>query len=100
MGVLTRRKDLADGTVFNRLRRSTDNGTWLIAIPHHINGKEFLRGEFQDNLLLWYGIVSLNLPTDCDGCGKFFWCHMLYCSPRGTLFWHRTTTLLSNGAPF
>ena len=37
---------------------------------HCLSGMELSREEFQDNLLLRYGILPLNLPIDCDGCGK------------------------------
>ena len=67
---LDRMKDLVDGAGFNCLWRATDNGSWLTAILQRPNGTELSRGEFQDNLLLQYGLLPLNLPTDCDGCGK------------------------------
>ena len=65
-------KKLMDRSELNGLRRATENGAWLTAIPNCLNGTELSREEFQDNLLLWYGIVPLNLPVDCDGCGKNF----------------------------
>ena len=65
-------KELADGAVLNRLLQTTENGAWLTAIHHRLNGAELTWEEFQDNILLWYGIVTLNLPTDCYGCGKKF----------------------------
>ena len=37
---LIRRKELTDGTGLNRLRQATDNGAWLTAIPHCLNGTE------------------------------------------------------------
>ena len=69
---LMRRKDLADGAGLNQLHRATENGVWLTAIPHCLNSRELSREEFQDNLLLQYDIVPLNLPTGCDGCGNKF----------------------------
>ena len=50
--VLTRRKELVDRTGLNCLRRATENGAWLTAMPHHLNSTEFSREEFKDNLLL------------------------------------------------
>ena len=68
--MLLRQKELVDRAGLNRLRRATDNGAWLAAIPHCLNGTYFSSEEFQNNLLLRYGIVFLNLPTDFDGFGK------------------------------
>ena len=87
---LKRRKELADRAELNSFWRAMENGAWLTAIPHHLNSMELSREEFQDNLLLCYGIVPLNLITDCDGCGKKFSVpHALSC-PKGGLFmaWH------------
>ena len=70
--VLLIRKELAYGAGLNRLWQATKNGAWLTAIPHCLNGTDFSREKIQDNLLLWYGIVTLNLPTYCDGCVKKF----------------------------
>ena len=67
---LTRRKDQSYGAVLNRPRKSTEDGERLTSIPHGLNNTELSREEFQDNLLLKYGIVTLNLPTYCDGCDK------------------------------
>ena len=67
---LARMKDLVDGAGLNCLWRATDNGSWLTAILQRLNGTELSREELQDNLLLQYGIFPLNLPTECDGCGK------------------------------
>ena len=65
----------------------TGNIEWacLKAIPHRLNGIGLSREKFQYNLLLQYGIVPLNLPADCDGCGKNFSVpHSLSC-PKGGL---------------
>ena len=70
--VILRRKELAGGVIQNRLRWATENGDWLTAIPHRLNVTDLSREEFQDNLIPQYGILTLNLPTDCDGCGKKF----------------------------
>ena len=79
-----RRKDLVDGAVLNRLQRAIENGAWLTAIHHRLKGAKFSWEEYQENLLLRYGIVPLKLPTDCDGCGKKFLVpHALSCPKRG-----------------
>ena len=39
--VLTRQKELEDEAGLNRLRKETENGAWLTAIPHCLNGTEF-----------------------------------------------------------
>ena len=88
--VILIRKELEDRVGLNCLRQATYNGAYLTAIPHRLNGMGFSWEEFQDNLLLWYGIVPLNIPTDCDGCGKKFSVpHALSC-PKGGLVmaWH------------
>ena len=87
--VLTIMKELVDGVGLNCLWRSMQNGAWLMDITHHLNGTELSRKEFKDNLLLHYIIVPLNLPIDCDGCGKKFSVpHALSC-PKGDLVLER-----------
>ena len=49
--VLTRRKDLSDRAVLNRLRQATENGSWITAISHRLNITELPWEEFQDNIL-------------------------------------------------
>ena len=88
--MLMRQKYLADRAGLNRLRRATYNGDCLTATPHCLNGTELSREEFQDNILLQYGIVLLNLPTECDCCSKrLLVTHDLSC-PKGGLVleWH------------
>ena len=41
IGDLARRNQLAGGQERNYLHKATRNGTWLSAVPHHINGTEF-----------------------------------------------------------
>ena len=41
--------------------------------------------EFQDNILLQYGIVPLKLPTYCDICGKKFLVPNVLSFPKGGL---------------
>ena len=89
--VLWRRKEMVDGMGLNRLRLETDNWAWLTAIPHCLNGTELSWEEFQDNLLLRYGIVPLNLPTDSNGCGKKFLLPHALSSPKGGLFLTRNS---------
>ena len=80
---MTRRKDLGDGAILNCLRRATENGEWIKAIPHCLNGTEFSREKFKENILLQYGIVTLNFRTYCGGFGKkIFVPHALSC-PKG-----------------
>ena len=82
---LTRQKDQEDGSGLNRLRKETENGGFLTDITHHLNSTEVSWEEFQENLLLRYGIVNLNLPTDCDVYGKKLLVpHALSC-PKGGL---------------
>ena len=40
---MTRRKDMADGSVLNCYWRATDNGEWITSIRHCLNGKELSR---------------------------------------------------------
>ena len=45
--------------------------------------------EFQENIIIHYGIVPLNIPTDCDSWGKkFLVSHALSC-PKGGLILER-----------
>ena len=41
---LTQLKELAYRAVLNCLQKATDNGAWLTAIPHHLNGTELSWG--------------------------------------------------------
>ena len=61
---------MTDRAGLSFLRWAMENGTWLTVITQSLNGTELSREEFQDNIFLRYGIVPLNLPNDCDGCGK------------------------------
>ena len=38
--VLSRQKELADVAGLNLLQRATENGSWLTAMPHRLNGTE------------------------------------------------------------
>ena len=83
--VLTIMKELVNGVGLNRPWQAMENGAWLMDITHQLNGTELSREESKDNLLLQYIILPLNLPTECDGCGKKFSVpHALSC-PKGGL---------------
>ena len=70
ISALTIRKDMVYGSSLNRLCGETNNGAWLTSFIRRLNSIDFSREEFQENLLLQYGVVPLNLPTDCSSCGK------------------------------
>ena len=82
---LARQNDLARGQDRNRLHGSTRNDAWLRAVPHRLNGMELSRKEFQDNLRLKYGLMPLNIPATCDGCGKRFSIENALSCPKGDL---------------
>ena len=65
-------------------------GHGLRIFPRIPNITEWSREEFQDNLILRYGIVPLNPPTDCDGCVKNFSVPHALSLPKGGIFleWH------------
>ena len=88
--LLSRQKDLSDGVVLNHIRRAMANGAWITAIPHCLNVTELSCEDFQDNLLLRYIIVLLNVPTEFDGCSKkFLFPYALSCAKgRLVLAWH------------
>ena len=70
----------------SRLKRSTWIRACLIYMFHCLNGMDFSREEFWDNLCLWYGLIPLNLPTDCSGFKKKFTVdHTLPCPKEGLL---------------
>ena len=49
-----------------------------------VNGTELSSKEFQDNLLIWYGIVTLEILTDYNVCGnKILLPHALSCPKVG-----------------
>ena len=70
LGELARHKELVGGQERNRLHRVMRNLAWLSAIPHRLNGMELSLGEFRDNLCLRYRLMTQDIPTTCDGCGK------------------------------
>ena len=90
LGELSRLKELAGVQEKNRLHRATGNVAWLSAVPHRLNGTEFSREEFRDNLCLRYGLMPQDIPATCDGCGKRFLIeHALSCPKGGlVLAWH------------
>ena len=72
MAELARQKELAGGQERNRLHRATSNGEWLRAVTHRLNGTELSREEFRYNICLRYGLMTQDIPTTCDACGKKF----------------------------
>jgi hypothetical protein len=67
-----------------RMRRSTQTGAWLTAMPNALNGTELSEEEFRDNLRLRFGLHPLSLPAQCDGCNqKFTVEHALSCKKGG-----------------
>ena len=85
LGDLARRKEMAGGQERKRLHKATDNGAWLSAVLHQLNGTELSGEEFRDNLCLRYGLIPQDIPATCDGCGKRLSIeHALSC-PKGGL---------------
>ena len=70
LGDLVRQKDMAGGQERKRIHRSTRNGSWRSAVPHHLNGMDLSKEEFWDNLCLRYGLILQDTPATCNGCGK------------------------------
>ena len=58
------RQEQAGGQEKYRLHRATRNGAWLSAVPHPLNGTDFSREEFWDNLRLRYGLMPQDTPPD------------------------------------
>ena len=61
------------------------NGVWITAIPNHLSDTELSREEFQNNLLLQYGIVP-TVSQIVMVLIRISWCHMIYHAPKGVLF--------------
>ena len=96
---LFKRQEQAGRQEKNRLHRATRNGAWLSAVPHHLNGTEFSREEFRDNLRLRYGLMPQDIPSTCDGCGKRFSIeHTLSCPKGGLVLARNDDTLKEWGA--
>ena len=72
MAYLDRRKNIAGVQERNRLHRATRNGAWVSLYKNRLNGMEFSREEFQDNLCLRYGLMPQDILATYDGCGKRF----------------------------
>jgi hypothetical protein len=67
-----------------RMRRSTETGAWLTAMPNSLNGTELSEDEFRDSLRLRFGLTPVALPERCDGCdAKFTVAHALSCKKGG-----------------
>ena len=67
---MSRQKELAGDQEINPLHKETRNGAWLSAVPHRLNGTEFSREDFRDNLRLRYGLMPQDIPAACDGWGN------------------------------
>ena len=52
MSELYRRKELTGGQERNSLHRATRNGSWLSAVPHHLNSMNLSWKKLRDNLRL------------------------------------------------
>ena len=65
---------LTDGKALIRrtINRGRHTGIWLSTIPSNLNGNFLGEIEFQDAIRMRYGLLPLNLPELCDGCGKKF----------------------------
>ena len=55
-----------------QLRRGTKSASWLTLQPSTANGTELGAQEWQDALLLCYGIYTPYLPYHCNGCNATF----------------------------
>ena len=70
--------------VARHLRRVTKTGMWLTVKPSSVNGTELGAQEWQDALLLQYGIDPPDLPKFCDRCNSAFSIlHALDCKKGG-----------------
>jgi hypothetical protein len=71
-------------TAARRMKRSTETGAWLTAMPSTLNGTELAKDEFRDNIRLRFGLPPLSLPTHCDGCDERFTVeHAMSCKKGG-----------------
>ncbi len=72
------------GVTKSRLIRAKETGTWLTVTPNRLNGTELSTDEFRDSLRLRGGLIPLNLPASCDGCGQGFTLgHAMSCRKGG-----------------
>jgi hypothetical protein len=66
--------------------RGQQTGAWLSIVPSTVKGTELSAQEFQDAILMRYGLVPPDLPLTCDGCNAPFTLqHALLCCKKGSL---------------
>ena len=61
---LDRKNELEGRQERKCLYRSTKNGEWLSAIPHHLNGTEMFREELRDKLCIRYVLMAQDIPNN------------------------------------
>ena len=44
-------------------------GAWLMVVPNLLNGAILSAEDFRDNLMIRFGLLSLELRKTCNGCG-------------------------------
>lgn len=67
-----------------RLERNRVSGIWLSVLPSRLNGNDLSAEEFRDNLRLRYNLKHVDMPANCDGCGKTMTVeHALQCKVGG-----------------
>ena len=86
---LDRQKELAGGQERNHLHGAKNNGAWLSAVTHRINGTELSWEKFRDNLRLRYGLMPQDIPATFDGCCKRFLIDHALSFPKGGLVLER-----------
>ena len=70
--------------VKRRLDRSRASGCWLSVEPSRLNGNDLSAEEMRDNLRLRYNLAPVDMPANCDGCGKKMTVeHALQCKVGG-----------------
>ena len=59
-------------------------GAWLMVVPNFLNGAILSAEDFRDNLMIRFGLLSLELRKTCNGCGdKLMVDHELQCNRGG-----------------
>ena len=75
-----------DARLLERIQRTE---AWLTVLPSTINETELGGHEWRDSLFLRYGIESLDLQSNCNGCGAALLIyHDLDCRKRGLITAH------------
>merc|ERR1711884_971972 len=68
------------------IKKGRETGHWLSTIPSAVNGNSLGNQELQDAARMRYGMVPINLPEKCDGCGaKFTLEHANSCKHGGLI---------------